>query len=281
MYLKALSVIAASLLIAGCSVKIQPYYSEASEVYHSSSISTKVFGIAGSNEELSYPAEFGVVHAIDNEKIEYTLIVPTHDGKKSKGDPSLSLYNFHHAAFLSKETLVEFIAAVDDAVADWNIVYAPNEAHNISYLSGSEKSSVDFHYQNGASGEVAFVDINSGEEFEKVNDDDSISVAIKVYHYEIRDLDELQGFSYLLHKAQDEYSSEIVPTLDSNVTSVESNVTAIIVSDDLNVSEPEENNVTAVVTPDDLNVSEPQENNTTEALEDKVPVVESNSSVTP
>ena len=260
MFLKTLSVIAASLLIVGCSVQIQPYYSEANETYRSSSISTNVSGIAGDDEELSYPEKFGVVNAIDNDKIHYTLIVPTHEDKKAYGDATLSLYNFHHAAFLTKKTLEELIEAVDSAINDWTTVYASNKAHNISYLSGSDKSSVDFHYQNGAAGEVAFLDINSGEEFEIINDDKSISTAIKVYHHEIRSLEVLQGFSYLLHKAEEMYPVEIVTPLDSNTSTAEVNATVIDsntteskISDDLNMTQPQESNITVTPSTDNNN----------------------------
>ena len=284
MYLKTLSVIAASLLMVGCSVKIQPYYSEANETYTSSSIQTNLSGIAGDDENLSYPTGFGVINAIDNDEVHYTLVVPTHDEKGAYGSPVLSLYNFNHAAFLTEETLKELIEAVDSSVEDWTTVYPPSKARNISYLSGSKKSSVDFHYQNGAKGEVAFVDIDSGEEFDTVNDDDTITVAIKVYHFEIRSLEELKGFSYLLHKAQEENTPKVVVVAEVNTTIVEVNTT---ISD---------NNVTNMVRVEDLNVTEsPEDNTSVEVLEsvetnttlietpEEAPtaVEENNSSVTP
>ena len=280
MYLKTLSVIAATLLIVGCSVKIQPYYSEANESYTSSSIQTNLTGIAGVDENLSYPAGFGVINAIDNDEMHYTLVVPTYEDKNANGSPVLSLYNFHHAAFLTEETLTELIKSVDESVRDWTTVYAPNKARNISYLSGSKKSSVDFHYQNGAAGEVAFVDIDSGEEFNTVNDDDSISVAIKVYHYEIRSLEELKGFSDLLHKAQKENAPKVVVDIENNTTTaevnatiVENNVTEPVMSEDLNVTESPEGNLSVVPTTAELN--------TTTAPTVEETLVESNSSVTP
>ena len=286
MYLKTLSVIAASLLIVGCSVKIQPYYSEANETYTSSSIKTSLSGIAGDNEALSYPQAFGVINAIDNDMTRYTLIVPTYDDQAANGDPTLSLYNFHHAAFLTLTTLPELITAVDDAIQDWNTVYPPEKAQNISYLSGSEKSAVDFHYQNGAAGEAAFVNINSGENVRIVNDDDSISVVNKVYHYEIRDLEELKGFSYLLHKALKGNSEEVTvdvvdnnttatddntTTPDSNTTLVENNTTTPVVVEDLNITQAPQN---------DFNTTATQEQNTSIPEVTSTPEAENNNSVT-
>ena len=282
MYLKTLSVVVASLLIVGCSVKIQPYYSEANESYTSSSIQTNLSGIAGDDDNLSYPAGFGVINAIDNDEVHYTLMVPTYDEKGAYGSPVLSLYNFHHAAFLTEETLTELIEAVDNSIEDWTTVYSPNKARNISYLSGSKKSSVDFHYQNGAAGEVAFIDIDSGEEFNTLNDDDSITVAIKVYHFEIRSLAELKGFSYLLHKAQEENSPKVVVEIENNTTIVEinatisdSNITVPMIEEDLNVTTTQEDNASVAI--------ESVESNTTSTVSpvEETPSIESNSSVTP
>ena len=280
MYLKTLSVITASLLMIGCSVKIQPYYSEATETYTSSSIETNLTGIAGDNEALSYPEGFGVINAIDNDQIRYTLIVPTHEDMAADGDPTLSLYNFHHAAFLTLTTLPELITSVDAAIADWNSLYPPEKARNISYLSGSDKSGVDFHYQNGAAGEVAFINIDSGVKVRVVNDDDSVSVVSRVYHYEIRDLEELKGFSYLLHKALEANSVKVsinvvdnnTTIADTNTTLSENNTTAAVVIEDLNVTETPKN---------EFNTSVTQELNTSLAEVESTPSTESNNSVTP
>ncbi len=265
MYIKTLSIVAASLLFFGCSVKVQPYHSEANEVYTSSSITTDATGVAGDDENLSYPKQFGVINAIDNNTVKYTLLVPTYEGASAYGNPSLALYNFNHAAFLTKDIMLGLVKAVDDAIADWNKEYPPAKGRNISYLSGSDKSSLDFHYQNGDSGEVAFLDINSGEEEIIINDDESISKEIKVYHFEIRDFETLKGFSYLLHKA---LKMQEIPVLEveNNVTVVDMNTTG----EDNNISIPEQmiddNNQTS----DNMSTTESKDVNTTEDMNETV-----------
>ena len=281
MYLKTLSVVVATLLIVGCSVKIQPYYSEANESYTSSSIQTSLTGIAGDDVNLEYPAGFGVINAVDNDEVRYTLVVPTYEDEDAFGNPNLSLYNFHHAAFLTKETLAALTKDVDHAIEDWALVYPPNKASNISYLSGSKRSSVDFHYQNGAAGKIAFINIDSGEEFDTINDDESISVAIKVYHYEIRTLEELKGFSHLLHRAKEAHMPKVVVDVENNMTRVElnatiseNNVTEPVMVEDLNVTQTDGNVSVVPVETTDLNTS------VVPVVEEMTPV-ESNSSVTP
>ncbi len=257
MYKRSLSLLAAVLLVTGCSTKTTtPYQSKATLDASISIVNSQFTVITTDNEALEYPSGFGVIAGVDNEKTHYTLISPTLDN--ASADNALSTYDLIHASILNPSELQAILDVISIAVESWNVVYDETKGQVLWKSVVTDKGDTYFSFYNNAEGVKASIGLNTHEKKVEIHDADDyaemdvrekyvlvnrdeemLSVTTLKYDFPIESLEELKGIQELLQKAL-EMSPK--PKVDVEVISEENNETtpveAVVV---------EESNTTAAV----------------------------------
>ena len=267
MYKRSLSLLAAVLLVTGCSTKTTtPYQSKATLDASMSMVNSQFTVVTANNENLEYPSGFGVIAGVDNEKTYYTLISPTLNN--ASADNVLSTYDLIHASVLNASELQEILDVISIAVTRWNAVYDETKGQILWKSVVADRGDTYFSFYNSAKGVKASIGLNTHEKKVEIysaddyvemdvrekyvlvnSDEDVLSVTTLKYDFPIESLEELKGVQALLQKAL-EMSQK--PKIDEEVTTEESNVTASPLSQENNVTVPveavvvEESNTTAV-----------------------------------
>ena len=265
MYKRSLSLLAAILLVTGCSSKTTtPYQSKATLDASISIINSQFTVMTGDNEALEYPSEFGVIAAVDNNKTHYTLISPTLDNAST--DNKLSTYNLIHASVLHPVELQEMLDVVSIAVERWNVIYSETKGQVLWKSVITDHGDTYFSFYNNAEGVKASIGLNTHEKKVEIHDADDyvdmdvrekyvlvnrdegmLSVTTLKYDFPIASLAELKGLQELLQKAL-----AMSPKVNIEVTSEDNNVTAEPLFQENNATVPveaivvEENNATVV-----------------------------------
>ena len=266
MYKRSLSLLAAVLLVTGCSTKTTtPYQSKATLDASISIVNSQFTVITADNEALEYPSGFGVIAGVDNEKTHYTLISPTLDN--TSADNALSTYDLIHASVLNPSELQAILDVISIAVESWNVVYDETKGQVLWKSVVTDHGDTYFSFYNNAEGVKASIGLNTHEKKVEIHDADDyaemdvrekyvlvnrdeemLSVTTLKYDFSIESIEELKGVQDLLQKALDMSPK---PKVDVEVTSAENNVTVAPLSVENNETAPveevvlEENNTTA------------------------------------
>ena len=200
--LKLLSALALSLLFTSCATKSNLYHSTAGAKFTSVKTETKLTVIEGKQKKLKYPSKYGVISAIDNQSLRYTLIAPYRGMANSK--PELSKFSLGESVPLTIDKVQQLISIVDRAIVDWNKDYKKTKGHSLRYSAFSEnEQGFVFQYQNGQESmlsrtkPIVTLVIRTGSKYQYVNAPNNI-VYNRTYTYKIRNLEELKGFRDLL-----------------------------------------------------------------------------------
>ena len=256
MYKRSLSLLAAVLLVSGCSTQsATPYQSKATIDASVSIVNSTFTVVTASNEELEYPSGFGVIAGVDNEKTHYTLISPTLDD--ASADNALSTYDLIHASVLNPSELQAMLDVISIAVESWNVVHDETKGQVLWKSVVTDHGDTYFSFYNNAEGVKASIGLNTHQKKVEIHDADDyadmdvrekyvlinkneemLSVTTLKYDFPIESLEELQGVQALLKTALE---MSPTPKVDVEVTSEENNETvpveAVVV---------EENNTTIV-----------------------------------
>lgn len=254
MYKRSLSLIAAVLLVTGCSTKTTtPYQSKATLDASISIVNSQFTVVTANNEALEYPLGFGVIAGVDNEKTHYTLISPTLNN--ASADNALNTYDLIHASVLNPSELQALLDVISIAVESWNVVYDETKGQVLWKSVVTDHGDTYFSFYNNAEGIKASIGLNTHEKKVEIHDaydyvemdvrekyvlvnsdEEVLSVTTLKYDFPIGSLEELKGIQELLQKAL-----ELSPKskVDVEVTSAENNVTVKPLS--------QENNETALI----------------------------------